>query len=693
MEEKGQQEQIKKLEQQAREYLSQSDDPIFTQYLQQLLPRIQQQQKYVEQMQAELDKSVAYWHQRQQSQPAQMTVPEQIPQIQMPTPPSATPQTPAPVKKRNTEYVLATVALSVVGGVFILAALVLFGMYFMNGWIKGISLYAVSLVVVLLAELLIRRKLPKLAQVFSAIGVAALYLSTMINTLALHNFGIFTAAVIIALTTAATVWLSHKRDSLIHRLLGIASCWLCAYPLTMTPAFSEAEVVLVLALVCAMNVVCLCVPVQKYHTASCVTQLGSAVILFPVTIYWTISIQKMPFWVAFIAYGVFFAIGNLILILQSNYAMREGQKGRIVGGGTLLAFYIVYIVVTGLTVGTGMNTFWYEIDETLNTANNILMATALIITVLSVFMIRSPREKWLPCYFFSFVTICALSVEENNLKFVICMSIMLLAVKVLSRLAKGGLKALDAILTTVYCIMLLAYGTETPYAYILLAGTTVSIFLVWGWTTYQEIVLTFTLALFAAINLVPMLKLPAFSGILFVCILLFNNVKIMRGKHILVFNIFVMVGQAGVLLCLINPVYRNSYIIYLFLLIFGLAYLVLTFQEKYYWNVKHKELFIAVFMTYMALVFWTNTPVINSILVMLTALVSVTMGFLKKDKPVRIYGLVLSLCTCGKIALYDYLGAPILQKTILFFVVGVIALVIAGIYIVIEKKAEDSSDR
>jgi len=50
---------------------------------------------------------------------------------------------------------------------------------------------------------------------------------------------------------------------------------------------------------------------------------------------------------------------------------------------------------------------------------------------------------------------------------------------------------------------------------------------------------------------------------------------------------------------------------------------------------------------------------------------------------------VLSLCTCGKIALYDYWGAPILQKTILFFVVGVIALVIAGIYIILEKKCNE----
>ena len=123
--------------------------------------------------------------------------------------------------------------------------------------------------------------------------------------------------------------------------------------------------------------------------------------------------------------------------------------------------------------------------------------------------------------------------------------------------------------------------------------------------------------------------------------------------------------------------------------VFLVLALVLPLQEKYYKNFKHRELIIVIFLTYMALIVKTNIPVINSILIMLIALVSVTAGFVKKDKPVRIYGLVLSLCTCGKIALYDYWGAAILQKTILFFVVGVIALVIAGIYIILEKKCNE----
>ena len=173
MEQNTQQDRAKLLEQQAREYLMQSKDPIFTQYVQQLIPRIQKQPQYVEQLQAELDKSVEYWHQRQQlnaaraesaaagqiqesvqpstqepmqKQPIGQAVGQpagqftgqptgqfaEQPRGQSTVRPAAETVVPGTKKKQNAEYLIGTIALSVVGGVFILTALVLMGMYFMN---------------------------------------------------------------------------------------------------------------------------------------------------------------------------------------------------------------------------------------------------------------------------------------------------------------------------------------------------------------------------------------------------------------------------------------------------------------------------------------------------------------------------------------------------------------------------------
>ena len=170
MEQNTQQDRAKLLEQQAREYLMRSNDPIFTQYVQQLIPRIQKQPQYVEQLQAELDKSVEYWHQRQQlnAERAESAAAGQVQESVQPSTQEPMQKQPAgqftgqpaeqvteqssgqfsaqPVaetvvqgtkKKQNAEYLIGTIALSVVGGVFILTALVLMGMYFMNGRIPA----------------------------------------------------------------------------------------------------------------------------------------------------------------------------------------------------------------------------------------------------------------------------------------------------------------------------------------------------------------------------------------------------------------------------------------------------------------------------------------------------------------------------------------------------------------------------
>lgn len=56
-----------------------------------------------------------------------------------------------------------------------------------------------------------------------------------------------------------------------------------------------------------------------------------------------------------------------------------------------------------------------------------------------------------------------------------------------------------------------------------------------------------------------------------------------------------MVGQIGALIALANPVYRNSYLTYLCMFVFVLAYLVLTLQERYYKKFKRRELIIVSF--------------------------------------------------------------------------------------------------
>ena len=205
--------------------------------------------------------------------------------------------------------------------------------------------------------------------------------------------------------------------------------------------------------------------------------------------------QEMPVEVALAAYGIFFLIVHLVLIVQSRYAEKEKQTGHVVRNGGLLAVYIAFILVSGFMTGAGMDDYWRAAETNGYIGIFALTGIAFVITILSVIALQKTGarwEKWLPCYFFSFVTFCGFSVIEDDWGIVVCATVLLIAVKLLARLAKGGLAALDAIITTVYCILLLMNGQKTPYAYVLLAGTILSMFLVYEWSTYQEIVLTFS---------------------------------------------------------------------------------------------------------------------------------------------------------------------------------------------------------
>mgnify|MGYP000840229398 FL=1 len=177
----------------------------------------------------------------------------------------------------------------------------------------------------------------------------------------------------------------------------------------------------------------------------------------------------MPVWVTAAAFGTFFLIAHLILVVQSNYILKEKQAGHAVNENGLLAIYIAFLLVAGITTGTAMNNYWGRAENDAYIGIIALTGMAFVVAVLAGIAIRGTWKKWLPCYFFSFVAVCAFSVIESNWPILICLTALLLLTKILTRFAEGGLRALDVIVTSLYCIELLANGKEIPYAYLLLS--------------------------------------------------------------------------------------------------------------------------------------------------------------------------------------------------------------------------------
>jgi hypothetical protein len=310
-------------------------------------------------------------------------------------------------------------------------------------------------------------------------------------------------------------------------------------------------------------------------------------------------------------------------------------------------------------------------------------AVAVVLCLIPMLALRKRQEKWFAWYLMNLL-VFAIHIGSAGWELSICLVVLLVVSKLLSFAGGTMLCISDAVVTTFVCLAVLI-NKDLVYAIPLFVGLLLSVLCVNYWKTYFEVILTFTIALYTAGHMLVGLKLPVFVGILFVGMLIFNNVKRWHGRGIVTYNVMALSGQAICFLLLVNPVYRNAYLTYLCMLVFGVATIVVCFQKHYHLDFKYKQLILAVFLTYMGLIVRTSYSIVNSILLMMIALLCVGMGFAIRQMSVRIYGLVLSLTVCAKIVLYDFMGANMLQKTILFFVVGVLALVIAAIYMVLER--------
>lgn len=82
-----------------------------------------------------------------------------------------------------------------------------------------------------------------------------------------------------------------------------------------------------------------------------------------------------------------------------------------------------------------------------------------------------------------------------------------------------------------------------------------------------------------------------------------------------------------------------------------------------------------------------------SLLLMVLAILAIIAGFVRREMPLRIYGLCLALFACAKVVLHDFWGLELLQKSLLFLGVGAIAIGIAVVYAVLEQRQKKIQGR
>lgn len=617
------------------------------------------------------------------------------------------------IKAKDPEFVIGVTVLSVMGVLLVLAAVALFAFHFMTTRLLGFCMYVFTVAFILISELLIHRRLPKLGRVLTTLGIGGIYVATLVNSSRnMHNFSVGTGTCIAVAFTLMVLLYGWKRQISLYRVAALLFCYLCfrpgqgtAYPALVSGPVLTEFLILGTAIL-ALNLLHALLPVKKYAVAAYAPPMAVAV-FYTEVLFWGLYWQGEREWISNVPEMIFLAcmffVVHLYLYKQLKAVEREDKESKRWKKAVLLTVYVLVLLeffdlvmsatgAAGSYFGEGR--FLYSLCADNPAALNMTMLSFTAIGIICFALLARFKEKWFLFYFGNITLyLVYLALEdshynEGSVASFWCLLGLLVLVKILAFAKIKAVRVMEVILTFWSCIAAMFYP-EKWCNYVLMAVLVLSVFTVNYWHACYESVVTFALAVFVIQELPLMLKPPVFVGILFVGLILVNHIKRLRGPYPLIYNSVMVTAQALSYLVLTGHMYRNSYITHLCMLVLGLGIITLILQERYHLQCRFKLLLVELFLAYMALVLRLPYAFITSILLMVIAAVGVAGGFLTRQKSARICGLVLSILVCIKIVLYDFRGGPALQRIFLYLAVGVLALVIAGIYIVLEKKTKE----
>jgi uncharacterized membrane protein len=162
----------------------------------------------------------------------------------------------------------------------------------------------------------------------------------------------------------------------------------------------------------------------------------------------------------------------------------------------------------------------------------------------------------------------------------------------------------------------------------------------------------------------------------------------LKGKGYKVYNYFMLVLE---ILLLITSSHMDlsgeNLMIFCISAIFGLAFVILMMNKEYGIFFAGYYIAIPVYLTLVAILLPIENGFVMSIILMTIAVISVIIGFALREKAIRIYGLVLSILICVKIAVVDLVSfGSTKSKILMYILVGALALVIGCIYMVLESR-------
>lgn len=637
-------------EQKLSELMRLSKEPYFSRYVAQMKKDLEEGVATPLQVEREADRSYAEYQRRMRDREA------------------AQPE----LKTKSVEFKIGIHVFSLIGALFILAAFVTFGFYFLKGAFQGICIYMAAFALVLFSELFLRRKMQKFAGVITSIGIGCLYAANIVNYLVLHLVNGIIAVLLTLLIAAATIWLSRKRDSVVIRLIGLIGCYVCLYPIHGFE--TELSFFVLTVILFIVNVAGVLFPNQS-RAAAILAVHAALNVIFTGALLIIAGLDHVQ-----ATYLAALLLSSFIFMEIMAFVNRKREKDNE-----------IFIITC---IGSGLLLFMMFLLETITGEQLVGLIMAAVTAAVSMLFFllweKEDERKWAQVYFAAGLFLLIGAFSDQPVEQTITVGVIFLIARIGNR--QRQLTALEAIAAV--AVGLTGIGLSgSVYAYILAALLVLLSFRINKLYVFHEIVTT------ASVLVIWFLKCewfrlynwgmdgkwfyPVAVLLLMLLFLLFHHLQGLRDKKQEVYNI-VSLCFIGIF-CLL-PLFEGHLWTRIAIMAAGTLAAFLLLRKRYglYW--KGNILLWAVFFSLYSITGNFGSPVVSSILIMAAAFFLVGIGFRHKEKMERITGLVLAALVCLKLVLYDFREAELLYRMIVFLIVGVMALGISFLYMFLEKK-------
>ena len=607
-------------------------------------------------------------------------------------------------KSKKTEFAVGAIVMSIIGSVFLLTGLVYFSINFLDTFAQGMVMYLVCAIVLCVSEFVIRRIVPKLSAVFTAIGISGVFLTTVVNYRSLGNLNLPVTAIILAVCAVLVCFFGYIRKSQLYSIIGFLAAFISSIAIGGEVTPTEYIVITLGTLI--ISSIWLLFPVEKYYSAVTPVMLGAEMVYMVAGFIFKMDTDsdfaKNFLKIVFLVCSI--TVINFIYYIGAKRSDKSapGEDVASVFSIILYSFAILYgtFMITAV-IGTLGKTC--DLNMTEKIILGIVMYLILVIEEgVFVFLVKDKNDKNFVVMYTSFqvMGLILLLGPQNTIVQAVLLVIHILISRYMTRYdcVNVAFKAVDLVLHSVFicCALGIAFDTNDIHPVqkyigcsILIAGLAASMFIGIGFINIIEILSVFTITIILGSVVMPEGLGEAVSmGVLLLFTFLINNISRIKGKNFYVFNWFALVWSVIILIFASHNDYSaEEILVFTISAVFGLALVILLMNKEYGMPFHGKYIIIPAYLTFISFLIPLDNGFVLSIILMAIAVISVVIGFVLKEKSIRIYGLILSIVICGKIALVDFVSiGDIRSKTIMYILVGALALAIGCIYMVLEAR-------